>query len=87
MRNGFLEATIPKEKGKEMNLDMNPTALVVFILLIIAGFWDLYCVVRKGTASSISAWIIKTTHISPVFTFVIGVIIGHLFFSMHVVCK
>lgn len=70
-----------------MNLDMNPTALVVFVLFIIAGLWDLWCVVRKGTASSISAFIIRTTHLSPVITFVMGVIIGHLFFSMHVVCK
>ncbi len=61
---------------------MSTTALVVFIAIIAVGIYDLAIIVIKGRASTVSDFVLKTTKISPVFTFVMGCIVGHLFFNM-----
>lgn len=63
-------------------MQMNTTGLVVFIAFIILALYDLWCVVRKGTASSISNFLITTVFKSPIISFVFGCIAGHLFFYM-----
>ena len=61
---------------------MNTTPLVVFIFIIGLGIYDLACVVFKGVPSSVSAFIVKTTKVSPIISFVFGAVVGHLFFNM-----
>ncbi len=61
---------------------MSQTGLVIFILVIILGIWDLYCLVFRGDASTVSRWVLKATKLSPVFAFVLGCVVGHLFFNM-----
>ena len=61
---------------------MNRTMLVLFISLIALALYDLGCVVFSGVPSSISQAIFETTHISPIFTFVFGATVGHLFFNL-----
>lgn len=61
---------------------MNKTALILFIALIALALYDLGCVVFSGVPSSISQMIYETTHLSPIFTFVFGVTVGHLFLNL-----
>lgn len=61
---------------------MKRTPLIVFILLIVAGMYDMGMVVFSGVPSSISQFIVNTTHVSPLMAFVWGTVIGHLFFGM-----
>lgn len=62
--------------------EMNRTGLVVFILLIAAALWDLYCVVFHGVSSSISNFMVNLGLTSAPVNYVLGCISGHLFFPM-----
>lgn len=62
--------------------EMKTTPLVVFVLIIVLGIYDLGCVVFTGTGSSVSSFLVESAHLSPVFTFMMGCIAGHLFFYM-----
>lgn len=61
---------------------MSTTGVVVLTTLIVLGLFDLYMVVFKGVGSSISNFVVETGQYSPVFTFVSGVVTGHLFLPM-----
>lgn len=63
---------------------MGMTPLVVFILLIVAGLYDLYMVVFHGTGSSISNFMINVGFKAPFVVFVSGAVVSHLFFYMTV---
>lgn len=63
--------------------EMSRTGVVVLSSLIGLGLYDLYCVVTSGVASSISNFVVQTGHYSPVFTFISGVVVGHLFLPMR----
>lgn len=66
-----------------MKWDMNKTGLVVFIAILAIGIYDLAVVLFSGTSGSVSAFIINTIPLAPGFTFMCGVICGHLFFNMY----
>lgn len=67
-----------------MNLDMNPTGLVVFILVLAAGIYDLAVVVIfKKMNRSITNFLITTAYKAPIVTFTFGCSAGHLFFYMY----
>lgn len=63
--------------------EMNTTALVIFVALIILGMYDLYCVVFNGVASSISSFIVNLPFYSPIAYGVICIVAGHLLFPMR----
>lgn len=65
-----------------MGLTMDTTALVVYILILTLAIYDLTVVLFKGTTSSVSQFLIKTSLKSPLVTFAFGATIGHLFFFM-----
>lgn len=59
-------------------------ATVIFILvaiLAIAG-WDVYVIASAGFESSISHVMIEWSYKYPIFTFLMGVVMGHLFWRM-----
>ncbi len=58
---------------------MTTTGLVIAIAITCLGIYDLYCVLIKGTGSSISNWLINAGFKSPVIVFVFGFLAGHLF--------
>lgn len=62
---------------------MNRTGLVIFIGLLAYALYDLALVTFTGVGTSISNWLTNVAQISPVFTFTVGTIIGHLFFPMR----
>lgn len=70
------------QRRRNAGATVNKTALVLFIALIALALYDLGCVVFSGVPSSISQTVYETTHMSPIFTFVWGVVVGHLFFNL-----
>ena len=53
--------------------------LVTTIVIIILGIVDLIFVLRRGTGTSVSNFLINVGFKSPVFVFAIGFVAGHLF--------
>ena len=68
-------------KGEAMKFTMNPVALVFFILVIIMGITDLGFVVFGGTSTSLSAWF-AAHGATPIVSFTLGCLSGHLLFNM-----
>lgn len=61
---------------------MNITATVVFGILGLIAIADVLLIVKKGKTATISAWIIRHSKEFPVFPFLIGFAMGHLFWQM-----
>ena len=62
---------------------MHPTAIVILSAFITLGIYDAYVVYTQGVGGSISRYLQKLGFRSPVAMLVIGIIIGHLWFSME----
>lgn len=58
------------------------TAFFVVFVIVIIAVYDFYIIYKKGKYYSISAWIIRHSKKYPIFPFIMGVICGHLFWSM-----
>lgn len=61
---------------------MSTTALVFFICFFVLMFYDLIVVIKRGTNSSVSQFLINLGFKSPVFCITFGTAIGHLFIYM-----
>lgn len=70
-----------------MKYEMKPAGLVVFIAFIVVGMIDLGFVVFGGTGTTISAFMVGAGLRSPFWVLVFGILVGHLVFRMHPVCK
>lgn len=70
---------------------MTMTALVVFTFIIALGIYDAIVVFVKGKGSnigqSVSRFLQRMGFDSPLFVFMFGAIMGHLFFYMSPECK
>jgi len=55
------------------------SGLVVTILIIILGIYDLVVVLVSGTTSSVSDFLVRSGFKAPVFVFGVGFVCGHLF--------
>lgn len=62
---------------------MKLTSLVVTILIITLGIYDLVMVVFGGVDSSVSRFLNTTAFKHPVITFTFGFVCGHLFGYMQ----
>jgi len=58
----------------------NKTPLVIFILLIVLGFWDLYCEFFTSSNLTVSSVMVQVGMKSPFVVFVFGMCVGHFFF-------
>ena len=65
---------------------MHPTAIVILSIFITVGIYDAFVVYTQGVGGSISRYLQKLGFRSPVAMLVIGIIIGHLWFSMEPDC-
>ena len=61
---------------------MNITILFCVILVIAVAAFDVYIIAKKGKKESISAHIIRASHNYPLIPFLLGIVCGHLFWSM-----
>jgi hypothetical protein len=57
-------------------------ALLIAIAIVVIAIVDVYLIMTGETAGSISHQIIAWSHEYPVFTFLVGFTMGHLFWRM-----
>ena len=58
------------------------TTAFIWIGLLIAAAYDVFAIAKGGVESSISHLIIEWSYKYPIFTYMAGVIAGHLFWRM-----
>jgi hypothetical protein len=61
---------------------MNITIIFISVVLFAIIFFDVYIIAKKGKKESISAHIIRMSHDYPSIPFLLGMVCGHLFWSM-----
>jgi hypothetical protein len=61
---------------------MNLTVLFITVVFIAVAVFDVYIIAKKGKKESISAHIIRASHAHPLLPFLLGIVCGHLFWSM-----
>jgi hypothetical protein len=54
---------------------------MILLAMLIAAF-DVYIIAKKGKQESISAYIIRGSHKYPLLVLLLGIVLGHLFWSM-----
>ena len=58
------------------------TIIFIAVVFIAIAIWDVLAISQGGTEASISSTIITWTYKFPAFTFLMGFIMGHLFWRM-----
>jgi len=61
---------------------MNITLLFIITIAVLIAIFDVYIIAQKGKKESISAHIIRVSHNHPLIPFLLGIVCGHLFWSM-----
>ena len=61
---------------------MTETDIFILITLVAIGVFDFYVIIRRGKQASISAWFIRNSKKHPSIAFLMGFVMGHLFWSM-----
>ena len=61
---------------------MNKTILFMIAAAIIIAVYDVWVIYKKGKFESISAHIIRISKQMPLVTLLLGILLGHLFWSM-----
>lgn len=64
-------------------IDMTTTGLVVFVGILSLAIYDLFKVIKKGTGSTVSQFLVTTAFRSPVVSFGFGATVSHLFFYVY----
>ena len=62
---------------------MTITVIFIFATLIAIAIFDIVIIAKKGKQESISAYIIRASHKYPLIVLLLGIILGHLFWSMR----
>lgn len=58
------------------------TSIFIFLAIFTIAGWDVYVIMGAGFESSISHVMIEWSYKYPIFTFLMGVVMGHLFWRM-----
>lgn len=53
----------------------------LLVVLVVAAF-DFWIIWKKGKQASVSAWIIRYSKSYPIFPLLLGIVVGHLTWSM-----
>lgn len=61
---------------------MNLTLLFIGLVVAAVACFDVFIIAKKGKQESISAHIIRASHKYPLFVLLLGIVLGHLFWSM-----
>lgn len=62
---------------------MNLTVLFMLMLVLTVAIFDVWVIFSKGKRESISAWIIRESKNYPLVVLLLGIVLGHLFWSMN----
>jgi len=60
---------------------MNAASFFIIIVIVVAVF-DFWIIAKKGKQASISAWIIQYSKKFPILPLLLGIVLGHLTWSM-----
>jgi hypothetical protein len=58
------------------------TTILISVVLVGLLIYDVFAIAKGGTEASISSVIINFSYKMPVFTFLCGIVCGHLFWRM-----
>ena len=58
------------------------TQIFILVTVIVIAVWDVYVISTGGFETSISHTMIEWSYKYPIFTFLMGVVTGHLFWRM-----
>jgi hypothetical protein len=61
----------------------NMTMIFTVSVFVLVAIYDVYAMIVGGTENSISHFLIEKSYSYPVLPFLIGVVIGHLFWRMR----
>ena len=61
---------------------MNLTVIFMLSIILIVAIYDVWVIASKGKRESISAHIIRISKKMPLLTLLLGIVLGHLFWSM-----
>ena len=59
------------------------TSIFIISLVVIIAVYDVYAIAKGGVESSISHMMIEWSYKYPMFPFMMGVLVGHLFWRMR----
>ena len=61
---------------------MSWTSIFLIVAVVAIVIFDVYVIMKKGKAESISAYIIRGSKKYPLLVLLTGIVLGHLFWSM-----
>jgi hypothetical protein len=61
---------------------MSITDIFVGATIFIIAAFDIYIIIKKGKQASVSAWFLRNAKKFPSIAFLMGFVMGHLFWSM-----
>jgi uncharacterized membrane protein len=66
----------------DQNVETLSSVVAVFAILFLAlvGIWDVYALLSKGRYATVTTHFQEWSRTWPLFPFVIGMLVGHLFF-------
>lgn len=59
------------------------TVYFIVLTIVLIAIWDVYAIVNGGTEASISHTMIVWSYKYPAFTFLMGFVMGHLFWRVR----
>lgn len=61
---------------------MNNTVLFILVIVFVVAIYDVFVIFKVGKYESISAHIIRISKEMPLVVLLLGIVLGHLFWSM-----
>lgn len=61
---------------------MSTTVIFIILGVIAVAAYDVWVIAKQGKFESISAYVIRTSKKAPLIVLLIGIVLGHLFWSM-----
>ena len=61
---------------------MSNTVIFIILTVVVVSAYDVWVILYKGKYESISAYIIRISKKMPLVVLLIGILLGHLFWSM-----
>jgi len=61
---------------------MDITVILIIATVVIWGVYDVWTIAKRGKKTSISAYIIRGAYKYPLAVLLLGMLLGHLFWSM-----
>jgi len=64
---------------------MSLTVIFIIVMVVLITVFDVWIIAKKGKTQSISAVIIRSSKQYPLITLLVGILLGHLYWSMKTI--